>query len=75
MKTLLSLALEVGDAAVCESVLGKRLYAQHVESRISQNVCVFSVRDHDKLRNDYLHIRSSGRPAWVAMAYARSQQQ
>jgi hypothetical protein len=74
MKTLFELALELGDSAICESILGKQLYASHVRERISQNARVFPIRNRVILISDYLRHRLAGLPSWVAMANARSLQ-
>lgn len=74
MKTLLDLALEIGDSAIAQRVIGKQRYAAHVAERVSQNAQIFPIRDFTKLHADYTHQRAFGVPAWVAMANARSSQ-
>lgn len=74
MKTLLDLALSVGDSAIAQRVIGKQRYEAHVIESVRLNAQIFKITDREQLRADYLRQRAFGVPAWVAMSNARSRQ-
>lgn len=74
MKTLLDLAISVGDSAIAHRVIGKQRYAAHIIESVRLNAQIFKITDRAQLTRDYLRNRSHGQPAWVAMGNARSHQ-
>lgn len=74
MKTLLDLALSVGDSAIAQRVIGKQRYAAHVVESVRLNAQIFKITDRAQLKRDYIRNRAHGQPAWMAIGNARAYQ-